>query len=132
MRTRFYRLVSGTKDDGNGLQDTPFPVKPPYLMIPTFIHALFTLLQAYFRQCAYVPIVGCLAPGMISMGHNYSVQDLPFPVEPSYFPIPAFIQALFTTPRAYFRPCAHVSIVECRAQRMMVVGYNGILFQDDG
>jgi len=78
MRTRFYRCVSGTKDDGDGLQDPPFPVKPSYFMIPTFSHALFTFSQAYFRQCA------------------------------------------------------HVSIVECRAQRMMVVGYNGILFEDWG
>ena len=56
----------------------------------------------------------------------------PFPVKPSYFMIPTFIHALFTLPRAYFRQCAHISIVECRAQRMMVVGYNGSLFQDDG
>ena len=43
--------------------------------------------------------------------------------------IPTFIHALFTLLRAYFRQCAHVSIVESRAQRMMVMGYNGILFQ---
>ncbi len=77
MRTRFYRRVLGI-NDGDGLQDPPFPVKPAYLMIPTPIHALFTLFQAYSRQCAYV------------------------------------------------------FIVECRAQSMMVVGYNGILFEDDG
>ena len=59
MRIRFYRWVSGTKDDGDGLQDLPFPVKPSYLMIPTLIHALFTLLQAYFRQYAHVSIVEC-------------------------------------------------------------------------
>ena len=44
MRTRFYRWVSGTKNDGDELQDPPLPVKSSYLMIPTLIHALFILL----------------------------------------------------------------------------------------
>ncbi len=61
MRTRFYRWVSGTKDDGDGLHDIPFRVEPSYSMIPTFIQALFKILQAYSRQCAHVSIVGCRA-----------------------------------------------------------------------
>ena len=60
------------------------------------------------------------------------LQDPPSPVEPLHFRIPIFIHALFTLPRAYLRQCAHFSIVVCWAQRMMVVGYNGILSQDDG
>ena len=121
-------LLTAMNRTRNALRVPPLPVEPSYFMIPTFIQALFTIPRAYFRQCAHVSIVGCRAPGMIVMGYNYSVQDPPFPDEPSYFMIPTFIQALFTIPRAYFRQCAHVSIVGCRAQRMMVVGYNGIIF----
>ena len=33
MRTRFYRWVSGTKDDGDGLQDPPVLVKRSYFMM---------------------------------------------------------------------------------------------------
>ena len=70
MRTRFYRLVLDTEDDGDGLQDPPFPVKPFYFMIPTFIHALFRISRAYFRQCAHVSIVGCRAKWMMMVDYN--------------------------------------------------------------
>ena len=40
-------------------------------------------------------------------------------------------QALFIIPRAYFRQCAHVSIVGCRAPRMMVMGYKTHHFQSN-
>ena len=58
--------------------------------------------------------------------------DPPFLVEPSYLMIPTVIQVLFTVAWVYLRQCAHISIVDCRVQRMMVVGYNGFLFQDVG
>ncbi len=32
--------------------------------------------------------------------------------------------------QAILKQCAHISIVECRTPRMMVVGYDGTLFQD--
>ena len=57
--------------------------------------------------------------------------DPPLPVEPSYFIIPTFIQALFTILQDYFRPCAHVSIVGCRAPKMMVMGYQTHHFQSN-
>ena len=53
MRTRFYRWVSGTKDDGDRLQNPPVPVKPSYFMMsylhlrlihipPSLLHAMRT------------------------------------------------------------------------------------------
>ncbi len=45
---------------------------------------------------------------------------------------PYYILALFTVAKAMLKQCAHISIVECCTPRMMVVGYNGIIFQDVG
>ena len=70
MRSHFYHWVLGSKDDGDGLQDPLFPVKPSYFMITTFIYALFTFLRDYLRQCAHISIVGFQAPRMIMVGYN--------------------------------------------------------------
>ena len=48
----------------------------------------------------------------------------------SIFPLPRDVQAFFTVAEAYSKQYAHISIVDCPTQRMKVVGYNGILFQD--
>ncbi len=39
-------------------------------MTPTFIHALFTISRAFFRQCTHVSIVGCQATRMINESHK--------------------------------------------------------------
>ena len=116
-----YSAVHGIDYDSQNLPrtpyvdgDPPFPVESSYFMIPTFIQALFTILQAYFRQCAHVSIVRCRAPRMMVMGYKTHHFQSSHPI----FMTPTFIHALFTISRACFRQCTHVSIVGCQATRM--------------
>lgn len=62
---------------------------------------------------------------------NNGLQDLLFRVEPPNFMILTFIQVIFTIFQAYSKQYTTLSIVEFRIQIITMVGYNGILFQDD-